>query len=111
MEKEYCYKGNFYKIVCYEEEDVSIRYARSLSGDWLYIESIVVAEGKRNQGIGTAAMKKLLSDHEGADVYLLASGELGGDEMRIKRWYGRFGFVETKDKRDLPFNYNMKRKK
>lgn len=101
----FTFRGKGYQTVSQEGQDIFLVY--SVSDDWLYIESIVIAEGKRGQGIGEATLKRVLAQYENRDAYLLATRELGGDEARLKKWYGRHGFVSVKDKNDLPFNYNM----
>ena len=111
MEKleKFTFRGREYQTVSREEQDFLLVY--SVSADWLYIESIVVAEGKQNHGIGESTLKRVLAQYENRNTYLLATGELGGDEARLKKWYGRHGFSPVKDKNDLPFNYNMMRKR
>lgn len=107
MEKKaiFTYNGKAYQTVIREEQDYLLVY--SLSDDWMYIESIVVFPDRRNQGIGERAITELLERYADKDVYLFATGELGGDEVRLKKWYRRHGFVMERDRNVLPFNYNL----
>lgn len=101
----YVFRGKEFKTEHIQEKDFFLDY--SVSDDWLYIEAIVVNKQKREQGNGERVLQMILEQFSEKDVYLLATGELGSDEARLKQWYGRHGFVATKDKNDLPFNYNM----
>ncbi len=73
-----------------------------------YLTSIFVEREYRQKGIGTKLMKKVL-DKCGRPIYLMATGELGGDVRLLKEFYGRFGFVDYRQKNSdgLPYNANM----
>ena len=74
---------------------------------WL-LESIVVDEEYRNEGIGTKLMERALQKCS-RPIYLLATSELGGDTKRLIKFYESFGFEKTKQPRNdgIGFNYNM----
>ena len=83
-------------------------YYQHIDGRW-YIDSIMVDQWHRNQGVGTWLMNVAIR-RCGRPVLLLATNELGGDLKRLKRFYRRFGFVPvTKANRldTFPYNYNM----
>ena len=73
-----------------------------------FLNSIIIDEDYRCKGIGTRLMNKVI-DRCDRPIYLLATGELGGDPVRLKEFYKRFGFVAYRQKRsdDLPYNANM----
>jgi hypothetical protein len=56
---------------------------------------IVIAEGHRGKGIGTAAVKELLTeaDRHGDTVSLTSAPEWGIDPPKFAAWYRGFGFV------------------
>ena len=80
---------------------------RKLDGG-TYVMSIWIDEEFRGRGHGERFMRYILKTHP-RPVYLLASGELGGDVARLRKFYNRFGFIEEKRPRNspIPFNYNM----
>ena len=82
-------------------------YAEKVSGFW-FLNSIVVEAEYRNKGVGTKLMNKVLN-RCGRPIFLLATDELGGDVVRLKEFYKRFGFVDYRQKRKdgLPYNANM----
>ena len=73
-----------------------------------YLTSIYVDRDYRCKGIGTRLMQKVL-EKSGRPLYLLATGELGGDPAKLREFYGRFGFVPYREKRgdNQPYNANM----
>ena len=83
----------------------SYRTVKLPNGAW-YLESIYVEREYRCKGIGTALMRDVIARHPGT-IYLLATGELGGDPAHLFEFYSRFGFRRARDKDDLPFDYNM----
>lgn len=72
-----------------------------------YLHSIVVDPEWRNTGYGSRLLEAALKKAS-LPVYLLASGELGGDSDRLIKWYKRYGFVKKRG-RDVGYNYNMVR--
>jgi len=62
------------------------------------LSKIVVDKAKRNSGIGTDAMKKLLdiADNNRSIVTLTPSKDFGGNLAKLKRFYKKLGFVENK---------------
>ena len=82
-------------------------YVEKLMGCWFLI-SISVEADYRNKGVGTKLMNNVLK-RCGRPIYLLATDELGGDPVLLKRFYQKFGFVTYKQRRGdgLPYNANM----
>jgi len=76
-------------------------------GGW-YLHSIIVDDAYRGQGIGSRIMKKILLTCE-PPIFLLATGELGGDPARLVHFYESFGFKKTKQSphEGVGYNYNM----
>ena len=72
-----------------------------------YLHSIVVDEDYRDRGYGNHLLEVALNKAR-LPIYLLASGELGGDPERLVKWYGRYGF-KKKCGSDVGYNYNMVR--
>ena len=103
--KIFNYKGKEYKTITHSGEGFILVY--SVSDDWVYIEAIVISREKRNSGIGETLLNLIISKEKDKDIYLLETGELGGDEVRLRKWYEKHGFVIKKDRGNLPFNYNM----
>jgi GNAT superfamily N-acetyltransferase len=64
------------------------------------LSRIVVPEGERGTGKGTAAMQALVeyADRTGQHVALSPSADFGGNKKRLVQFYKRFGFVENKGK-------------
>jgi GNAT superfamily N-acetyltransferase len=64
------------------------------------LSRIVVPEGERGTGKGTAAMQDLVdyADRTGQHVALTPSSDFGGNKKRLVQFYKRFGFVENKGK-------------
>jgi GNAT superfamily N-acetyltransferase len=61
---------------------------------------IEVSKEKRGQGLGERVMAKLLalSDKHKQTLTLTPSGQWGGSVPKLRKWYGRLGFVENKGK-------------
>ena len=70
-----------------------------------YIHYIKVDEDYRNRGYGSKMLRYALSKAK-MPVYLYAGSELGGDVVRLKKWYRRFWFVEQRGCVN-GYNYNM----
>jgi len=70
------------------------------SSDRITVSKIVVPEGARGQGAGTAAMRALLdyADRTGKHVVLSPSADFGGNKARLIKFYKALGFVENKGK-------------
>lgn len=82
-------------------------YAEKIPRLGWYITSIYVDEGFRNQGVGSALLRKALADLP-RPVYLFASPEWGCDVKRLKKFYKRFGFIPYKKENDIfPYKVNM----
>ena len=83
-------------------------YLTKVRGNGWCLESVVVDEDHRNEGVGSKLMKRALSKCN-RPIYLLATSELGGDVKRLIKFYESFGFEKTKQsqKDGLEFNYNM----
>lgn len=64
------------------------------------LSRIVVPEGERGAGKGTAAMQALVdyADSTGQHVALSPSADFGGNKARLVQFYKRFGFIENKGK-------------
>jgi len=62
------------------------------------LSRIVVPEGDRNTGKGTAAMQALIdyAGRSGQRIVLTPSADFGGSKSRLVEFYKRFGFVENK---------------
>lgn len=72
-----------------------------------YLHSIQVDPDWRDRGYGSRLMNLALEKSR-YPVYLLASGELGGDVDRLFKWYKKFGF-KKKHGSDVGYNYNLVR--
>lgn len=83
-------------------------YVEKIPGGGWYLVSINVDEQHRKKGIGTRLMNNVLKKC-GRPIFLLATDELGGDPVRLKAFYKKFGFTTYKQKRNdgLPYNANM----
>ena len=79
--------------------------AEKVNGSGWYIHSIVVDEGYQGKGIGTRLMVKAIKKCEG-QIYLLVSGEFGGDIEQLYGFYKSFGFKKCKGNH-IGYNYNM----
>lgn len=64
------------------------------------LSKLIVPEGERSAGKGTAAMRALIdyADQTGQHVTLSPSADFGGNKKRLVEFYKRFGFVENKGK-------------
>jgi len=65
------------------------------SGIVWFLDTIVIPEDKRNQGIGTKAMNKFCEhadDHQ-AIIALSPASDFGSSLSRLKRFYTGFGFI------------------
>jgi len=69
-------------------------------GGVITLSRIVVPEGERGAGKGTAAMQALVdyADRTGQHVALSPSSDFGSSKKRLVQFYKRFGFVENKGK-------------
>ena len=66
----------------------------------LTLSRIVVPEGSRQAGTGSAVMQRLIdwADANQKAVALTPSADFGGNKKRLGEFYKRFGFVENKGK-------------
>ena len=72
----------------------------------LTLSKIVVPEGQRSSGVGTAVMSDLIAyaDQRGLPVGLTPSTAFGGSKGRLQDFYKRFGFVPNKGRnKDFTF--------
>ncbi len=70
----------------------------------LHISRIMVQKDLRKQGLGTKAMEDLaaFADQFGLMITLSPSTDFGGSSVdRLKRFYGRFGFVRNKGRNKI----------
>lgn len=68
-------------------------------GGVIVVEKLVVPEDKRSQGVGSAAMQRVIdyADESGKVIALSPSTDFGASSVkRLKTFYKRFGFVENK---------------
>jgi len=76
------------------------------------LSKIIVPKSSRNTGIGTKAMKALLSyaDNHNKKIILSPSNDFGGSKARLEKFYKSFGFVMNKGKnKDYRFRETMYR--
>lgn len=75
-----------------------IRNAMFEKGGVITLSQIVVPQGERGAGKGTAAMQALVeyADRTGQRIALSPSADFGGNKNRLMEFYKRFGFVENK---------------
>jgi GNAT superfamily N-acetyltransferase len=82
------------------------------SGNTIELDQIVVPEGRREQGVGTQAMRELLAyaDATGKRVALTPSSDFGGNKARLVKFYKGLGFKENKGRsRDFTTRAGMLR--
>ena len=62
------------------------------------VSKIVVPKDRRNSGIGTDAMQRIVAyaDRTGQHIALTPSADFGGNKSRLTEFYKRFGFKENK---------------
>ena len=70
-----------------------------------YLHSIYVDPDYRDSGYGSRLLEAALKKAR-LPMYLLASGELGGDPQRLVKWYRCYGFKKKRGS-DVGYNYNM----
>lgn len=81
--------------------DFSVSSSKDSEGNPIAtLSRIVVPEGSRGTGQGTAFMEDLneWADTRGTTVALTPSGDFGGTVSRLKEFYKRFGYVDNKGK-------------
>lgn len=80
--------------------DAGIKGDITETGDIITLSRIIVPDGERGTGKGTAAMQALVdyADRTGRHVALSPSSDFGGNKKRLVQFYKRFGFVENKGK-------------
>ncbi|MCY3412241.1 MAG: GNAT family N-acetyltransferase [Candidatus Heimdallarchaeota archaeon] len=64
----------------------------------IQLNMIVVEEEKRNMGIGTIVMERIISfaESERVPIELTPSNMFGGNKRKLKRWYKSLGFERNK---------------
>jgi len=79
-------------------DDAGIKHAISERDGVITVSQIVVPEGERGAGNGTAAMQALVdyADQTGQHIALSPSADFGGNKKRLVEFYRRFGFIENK---------------
>lgn len=80
--------------------DAGIKGDVSENNGTITLSRIIVPEGERGAGKGTAAMQALVeyADRTGQHIALSPSSDFGGNKKRLVEFYKRFGFVENKGK-------------
>lgn len=76
------------------------------------LAKIIVPEGERSSGKGTAAMQALIeyADKTGQRIALSPSEDFGGKKSRLLKFYKRFGFVENRGRnQDFAISESMVR--
>jgi predicted GNAT family acetyltransferase len=63
--------------------------------DILVLSKIIVPEELRGQGMGSAAMKKIVqyADQNNKTIALTPSADFGGNKNKLIKFYKQFGFV------------------
>lgn len=84
--------------------EAGIGHSISQKDGIITLSRIVVPDGERGTGKGTAAMQALVeyADKTGQHIALSPSGDFGGSKRRLIEFYKRFGFVQNKG-RDRAF--------
>lgn len=79
-------------------ESGGVKASISEGADRITLSKIVVPEGERGKGAGTAAMEQLVqyADAVGKHIVLSLSSDFGGNKARLTNFYKRFGFVENR---------------
>lgn len=81
-----------------EWNDAGVRHSMTEANGTIELNQIVVEPDAREQGIGTAAMRRLLAyaDATGQRIVLTPSSDFGGEKARLTRFYKGFGFKDNK---------------
>ena len=81
-------------------DSAGVKNSVSENNGVITLSQLVVPEGERNSGKGTAAMKALVqyADATGQHIALSPSADFGGNKARLVKFYKQFGFVENKGK-------------
>ena len=79
-------------------DTLGVEHTLSESRGVLTVGKIVVPDGQRERGAGTAAMQSITdyADAAGLHVALSPSADFGGNKARLTQFYKRFGFKENK---------------
>lgn len=78
----------------------------------IVLSKIVVPGGQRGNGQGTRFLETLcaMADRDGLRIEASPSVDFGGNVRRLRKFYGRFGFVENKGRhRDFEVSESMYR--
>ena len=84
--------------------DVELDVSETKKG--LTLSKIVVPEGQRSKGVGSAVMSDLVSyaDSKGLPLAVTPDSTFGGSKGRLEDFYKRFGFVRNKGRnKDFAF--------
>jgi len=95
-----------------EWDAAGIKHAVHEKNGVITVGQIVVPEGERGAGKGTAAMRSLLAyaDRTGQRVALTPSADFGGTKSRLVKFYKGLGFKENKGRsRDFEISEGMLR--
>jgi len=85
---------------------ISNRYSAYMrSGTLLELRRIYVDSGYRGQGIATALLNAIVNAYGNNDIVLLVLplASNGLNSKQLKEFYGRFGFVRTKEFQETMF--------
>ncbi|MEK7724172.1 MAG: GNAT family N-acetyltransferase, partial [Acidobacteriota bacterium] len=79
--------------------------------EFIYVDWLIFAEEKRNQGLGTKFFQELIevADEINCPLALTPDTSFGSsDESRLEEYYTRFGFIKNIGKdRDFSTNHKM----
>ncbi|KZM72243.1 GNAT family N-acetyltransferase [Nocardia terpenica] len=81
-----------------ESENPGVSLWIHAADTYLIPARLIVPEGERNRGIGTAIMHRILAeaDRRGVPTALTPSNAYGGAVTRLRPFYRRFGFVPNR---------------
>jgi len=85
-----------------DEYGVELWLTRPHGGDeyvrpYVTLESIVIPKDKRGQGLGSIVMQRVIewADDNQYILSLTPSADFGGKVTKLRKFYGRFGFVKN----------------
>jgi predicted GNAT family N-acyltransferase len=90
--------GHIQKLQDHLKEKYGIKVRLYGRGDHMELGQIVVPKDRRNEGVGTKAMKTILAfaDMNKKTISLSPSTDFGGTKSKLIKFYKRLGFVENK---------------
>ncbi len=79
-------------------DNLGVEHSLTHKPGHLHVSKIVVPKDRRNEGIGSKAMKHIIShaDKHQKRVTLTPSSDFGGSKTRLVKFYKSHGFVENK---------------